>query len=641
MRAPRLDDPCERPRGNSPRAHVRAVLLLVSATAALVDCGGIPIAIPTPALTEKNREAYAHTNLLKARALRDEGRLESAARATQRGLRFEPDHAALHRLRAVILEELGQPRRARIHRVRADELAPPRPSLPDEPHPLALRKNAANLLITLLPPAPEILAAKGSTGRVPADWPHGVAAATLARRLALRLPDANVQVMPAGEHAVDLSVGSARAWLAAERPDAVVSVRVDRAYCGRSAKDGHFAVAWLRIATGIPGTPAQGAPQLVRVSLDDPKPGDCETEALARGLEKMLALRALEEALGADPAEPAASFSSRSVRVLFPLLGTRLAAELNRGRRFLAIGELSQALAHFERAAAIDGDDPAAAAFVEEATRSLALVRLLSTSPAPPTPFTPFTSPTPPEGSSLPILTADLSPSQRSGLEAQLAYEQQRRGEMLSALAVLYEVRNAPTPGTIATMRRADVLDPTAVGVGLATDRVPSGTTVEIRTLFAPDGTVLARYYFPVGSQAPVLREDDLDGDGVADRWIAYEGGILREVWERNTPGRAPTVHRIYAPGGDPIERIELDPDGDGHPDRLFVYYAGLLRDESWDTNGDGAFDRFQYFDERGGLTMREEDVDGDAQIDVRTAYREGRIVRREILNPELLTELQ
>ncbi len=37
-------------------------------------------------------------------------------------------------------------------------------------------------------------------------------------------------------------------------------------------------------------------------------------------------------------------------------------------------------------------------------------------------------------------------------------------------------------------------------------------------------------------------------------------------------------------------------------------------------------------------LARREEDIDGDEEIDVRTAYADGRIVRREILNPELLT---
>ena len=84
---------------------------------------------------------------------------------------------------------------------------------------------------------------------------------------------------------------------------------------------------------------------------------------------------------------------------------------------------------------------------------------------------------------------------------------------------------------------------------------------------------------------------------------------------------------------------MEIDQNGDGRIDRLFVYSDGRLREESSDTNGDGAFDRFQHFDESGSLTLREEDVDGDEQIDVRTAYNNGRIVRREILNQTVLDQ--
>jgi hypothetical protein len=124
----------------------------------------------------------------------------------------------------------------------------------------------------------------------------------------------------------------------------------------------------------------------------------------------------------------------------------------------------------------------------------------------------------------------------------------------------------------------------------------------------------------------------------VPDRWIGYQEGVIREVWESTGASGPPNLHVVYAPGGDPIERIELDQDGDGRLERVFVYDAGRLREESSDTNGDGAFDRFQQFDASGSLTMREEDVDGDEEIDVRTAYADGRIVRREILNPELLT---
>jgi hypothetical protein len=162
-----------------------------------------------------------------------------------------------------------------------------------------------------------------------------------------------------------------------------------------------------------------------------------------------------------------------------------------------------------------------------------------------------------------------------------------------------------------------------------------------VRSLYAPDGTVIARYYFAGSDSSPVLREEDTNADGEPDRWIGYEHGVVAEVWEAQIPGGAPSLHMVYGRGGRPIERVELDHDGDGRLDRLFIYAGGTLREESWDTDGDGSFDRFQQFDESGSLTMREEDVDGDDEIDVRTAYNKGRIVRREILNAELLSEIQ
>ena len=202
---------------------------------------------------------------------------------------------------------------------------------------------------------------------------------------------------------------------------------------------------------------------------------------------------------------------------------------------------------------------------------------------------------------------------------------------------MLYEIRNAPTPGTVANMRKAELRDSSATGIALTRRRLPQGSAVEVRTLFAPDGSVLARYYFAEGSPTPILREEDRDGDGRPDRWVGYQDGLIRDVWERNGGSGPPTLHVVYGPGGSPIERIEVDPDGDGELEHVFVYADGRLREESSDTNGDGAFDRFQHFDARGTLTIREEDVDGDAEIDVRTAFTDGRIVRREILNPELL----
>jgi len=326
-------------------------------------------------------------------------------------------------------------------------------------------------------------------------------------------------------------------------------------------------------------------------------------------------------------------------------------------------------LSHFAEARRIDPDDPVANGFLDDTERSIDLARRLEPlrqaeaerlaqaardrvelpAGATPLPKPPAAVETDDHAGTAPVasgvpdpdhLAAQLSPAQRTNLEAQLAHEERRRAEMLSALAVLYEMRNAPSVGTVANMRPGEVGDPTATGVSLALPRVKGGA-VEVRTLYAPDGSVLARYYFGEDSENPVLREDDTDGDGTPDRWVGYERGIISEVWESETPGAPPSVHLVYGLGGAPIERVEVDHDGDGRLDRLFVYASGQLREESWDTDGDGAFDRFQTFDESGSLTLREEDVDGDEEIDVRTAYRGGRIIRREILNAELLSEIQ
>ncbi len=607
-------------------------LAAIGAAFWLLACGaGVPQKIEAPPLTEHNRAVYARSNLLKARALRAEGRLEMAASAARRGLEFQPDNAELHRIRADVLERLGDAQRASVHWERADELAPAPEPLDDLPHPLA--RTGTDVRIVLLPPSASLLGSPGSRNRIPRDWPRGPEAETLRARLQARLPQAKQELVSGDAHPSAVSVRSARQWLnTPTSPDALISLRVERAFCGSSIKDGDFAVAWLRVAVAHPGA-AETRAHLIRVSLDSPPDTDCEAAAVAVGLERTLELFAVQEALGAEAVQDA-GWTGASLRVVLPDLDERLRAEIDQGRRYLSIGELALALEHFEQAREIDPDDAVAAAFFADSERSLHMLRLL----APSRESAGYATPGPSDGNDL---GPELSQAQRSGLEAQLAHEQRRREEMLSALAVLYELRNAPTGGTVANMRRGGLGDPSATGVALATARAGEGEAVEVRTLYAPDGSVLARYYFAGDSEAPVLREEDTDADGAPDRWIGYERGIVSEIWESELPGGPPTLHLIYGPGGTPIERVELDHDGDGRLDRLFIYSAGQLRQESWDTNGDGAYDRWQHFDETGSLTVREEDVDGDEEIDVRTAYNQGRIVRREILNTDLLSEIQ
>jgi len=58
------------------------------------------------------------------------------------------------------------------------------------------------------------------------------------------------------------------------------------------------------------------------------------------------------------------------------------------------------------------------------------------------------------------------------------------------------------------------------------------------------------------------------------------------------------------------------------------------------DVDGDGRFDRFDHFDAQGRVELRDEDLTGDGRIDVRTTFRDGRLLKREITDPAALGRL-
>ncbi|MGH0028699.1 MAG: hypothetical protein ACQGVC_02835 [Myxococcota bacterium] len=128
-------------------------------------------------------------------------------------------------------------------------------------------------------------------------------------------------------------------------------------------------------------------------------------------------------------------------------------------------------------------------------------------------------------------------------------------------------------------------------------------------------------------------------GDGRPDRWIAYRDGARDEIFEDRSGRGAPDLHLVFAPGGEPLERVSLDADGDGRPERVFRYADGRLRTEEADTNGDGRLDTFDRIGNDGRVDVREEDLDGDGAIDVKSVFRAGKLVRREITSPELVPE--
>jgi len=592
----------------------RALLAAAALAGLLAGCQGIDptpeAAPPTPAQSARGAERA----LQDARAFLARDRAEAAERAADRGLALAPDHAGLLRARARARAAQGRDDEAARDRARADRLDPPPPPPPDTPLP----GDSKGVLVALLPPDAE----GAGSARRPEGWPDSPSADWLRERLALRLPDARVVL------ASPDTISTARSLLSETAPRAVVSLRLERLFCGDTRKDGRFGLAWLRVGAERRGGPP-ARPRVVRAVLaPPPAPETCRRDALAHALEAALAEPAVALALG-RPAPPAqTAYSNPALRHLFPGIEQRLEAELRAGERWLAMGELAEAEAAFRRAARVDPDDRTARTYLLEMERSLALARELAAA-----------------GEDEPERIAGaqsrvdprLPAARRRELEAQLAAERRRRRDLLAALEVLAEDLHAPSPQTVDSLRPVRSESDGAFGPARARER--AGGPVEARAAYAPDGSVLARYYLPAGGERPVLREEDTDGDGSPDRWIAYAGGSRAEIWEDGRGRGRPDVHLVFAPGGAPLERIELDVDTDGRPERLFRYESGELAAESRDTDRDGVFDRFDRLDPQGRVTLREEDLDGDGRIDVRSLYDEGRLERREILSPELFSE--
>ena len=562
------------------------------------------IGVPPPP-TESDRERHARRMLEDARSFRRQGRLESAEAAVMRGLAAQPRDSRLLRERARILEQQGRTREAEAARTRADAVAPHPAPPPRSAHVV----NARGVLVILVPPAAD----RDAAGRVPKIWPDPVVAETLERRLRMRLPEATVV------HADPASVEEARTWIAGYSPRAALSIRVDRAYCEESIKDGPFAVGELRVAAASPGEIPDPA-ETARIVRHDPPEGEaCRADVVARAFEEALDL----PAAGATLDQPVSVSPWRAValRSLFPGIGVRLREAIDAGKRRLASGHLALAGESFAQAARIDGEDPEVRAYLDEVEQTLAIVSELA-------------RPDEPIG----VLDPRFTPAQRAAAEARIAEEKRRRESLLAALAVLDEDVNAPTPRTIAALRPTPIDDPNAVGPTLA--REWAGGPVEARIAYAPDGSPLSRYFLPKGSDRPVLREEDTSGDGRPDRWVVYRGDVRREILEDTRNRDVMDLRFSFSEDGRTLERVEIDPSGDGSPERVFHYAEGRLRVEASDSTGDGSLDRFERFDGDGRIEVREEDHNGDGKIDVRSIYQQGRLSRREIIDTEAAGDL-
>ncbi len=585
--------------------------------AAALACVG-PEARQADEPTDADRARYARRRLEDSRALVAEGRLEHAESQLRRGIATLPDNAELHRALAHLLEDTDRNDEAQQHRNRADQIDPPQ-SLPDQP----IAEPSRGLVVVLV-------ATDATTPFARRLAPSSrLAAETLRDRLRTRLPEAMfVESDPT-------SVADARRFLPRYAPRAVISLRVDRAYCGDSIKDGPFAVAWLRVAAQVPGRP-QMPVSTVRAVVTHPEPTpECEKQAIRRALEAALEEPSVQQAI-ATPAAVASRYAMQpwsrdAVRALFPRIGSGIAEVIEAGRVQMAGGDIGAAADAFRRAVHFDPEDPYARAYLNETEVTLSMLRELAARKSSRT-----------GTESIGVRASDsidprLSEAQAAAAEARLAEERRRRDDLLAALAVLDEDVRMPPQHLLATLRPIDIRDPEAFGVSEARRR--AGGEVLARAAYAPSGSVLARYYYAVpGEGTPLVREEDTNGDRIPDRWIGYHGTHRSEIWEDNQGRGIPDRHFVFAAGGTPLVKIEIDEDSDNRPERVFHYENGVLAADERDTSGDGAIDRFDRFDADGLVSERAEDLNGDGKVDIRDTYRAGRLVRREINDPEVVS---
>ncbi|HYB12165.1 MAG TPA: tetratricopeptide repeat protein, partial [Myxococcota bacterium] len=538
-----------------------------------------------------------------------QNRSDAAVQSLQRALAVAPNDPEALRLLARVLGESGHEEQARAVREHADRVDPPPPPPPDKPLELA----SEGLLVVLIPPEPEDSTAIGLVD----EWPDRRAPNVLVARLHKRLPHATIsELSPA-------TVGEARAWLQSRSPRAVLSLRVDRANCGDSAKDGPFALAALTVSAGTAERLFVHARSVRVVDGDPPAGRGCADPALSRVLERVFDDPEVRATLDtAALVSSAAVWPSPEIRALFPGLGRRLSAEIDRGRARLAVGRLNEAEESFRRAEAIDPDDKDSRAYLQEVEETLAIARELEPSlPRPPTAA--------PAGD---LVEVELSPAQRAAAEQMLAEERARRDALLAAVALVGGGGDELSPAIESALTPVELERQDAPGPRLAAQRAHG--PVAKRVLFAPDGRTLAVFYVPEAGGAPVLREDSADGE--PERWTAYTDRRRSEVWEDREHAGVPTAHFVLGRDG-AIQKIEVLRAADGTPVRVFEYSQGRLVSEAQDTNGDGVLDRFEHFDAQGEVVMREEDLNGDGKIDVRSFFEKGKLVRREITDPELL----
>ncbi|MCH8890570.1 MAG: hypothetical protein IH827_05795 [Myxococcales bacterium] len=136
-------------------------------------------------------------------------------------------------------------------------------------------------------------------------------------------------------------------------------------------------------------------------------------------------------------------------------------------------------------------------------------------------------------------------------------------------------------------------------------------------------------------------RTIDRDHDGVADAFYIYGGGILVE--ERHDANNDGIVDRQISYQNLFRVRAEEDRDFDGNMDVWTTYGIShgkeVVERVEQATKGSGPPDRIETYDTSTGksqLSKLEEDRNGDGTVDVTSYYENGKLVQREISDPDL-----
>jgi len=196
--------------------------------------------------------------------------------------------------------------------------------------------------------------------------------------------------------------------------------------------------------------------------------------------------------------------------------------------------------------------------------------------------------------------------------------------------------------------------------------------------------------YFDPKTGLIIRKVQDRDYDGKPDTWHVYrDGKVVSRTLDTNADGK-PDIWETYS--GSRMTSRQIDRDNDGVKDAFYTYRGTNLTEEkhdvnndgkidliviyknrkrvstaedtdkdgamdSWteydvvgekevisriekDTNSDGIRDVFEFYSTGNGrpeLAKREEDKDGDGEVDIISIYENGRLVRREINDPNLV----